>query len=105
MELVIADAPAGNLICRVLRTKRQEFPQSIDTFFVDLIPLLEAAWMGKELMKDSVNALKMRKRKSLAIVAIEDTSPSFPHSFYKHFTTPPSSSNSELASVYDSGSS
>lgn len=78
MELVLADAPAGDLICRVLRTERQEFPQSIDTFFVDFIPLLEAAWMGKELMKNSIHALTMRKRKSVALATVEDTSPYTP---------------------------
>lgn len=42
MELVLIDVPVGNLICRVSKTDRYEFPQSVDTFALDFIPLLQA---------------------------------------------------------------
>ncbi|PHZ09923.1 uncharacterized protein RHIMIDRAFT_40587 [Rhizopus microsporus ATCC 52813] len=41
MELVLIDVPVGNLICRVSKTDRYEFPQSVDTFALDFIPLLQ----------------------------------------------------------------
>lgn len=43
MELVLVDVPVGNLICKVSKTDRYEFSQSVDTFALDFIPLLLAA--------------------------------------------------------------
>lgn len=43
MGLVLVDVPVGNLICRVSKTERYEFSQSVDTFALDFISLLLAA--------------------------------------------------------------
>lgn len=90
LELVLMDVPVGNLICRILRTEKYEFPQSVDTFSLDFIPLLEAAWHGKEIMKSTIAKLKNRKRKVVGPLNdnnAESSSLSFPCSFYLKRTT------------------
>ncbi|KAI9246343.1 hypothetical protein EDC94DRAFT_392454 [Helicostylum pulchrum] len=87
MELLLMDVPVGNLICRLSRTDRYEFPQNIDTFALDFIPLLQLAWVGKEAMKETVEVMKKRKRKEVALLNYSENDPAepsthFPCSFY-----------------------
>ncbi|CAO3675075.1 unnamed protein product [Rhizopus stolonifer] len=63
MELVIMDYPVDNHIIRVSRTPKLDFPNKTSTFAIDLLPLLEAAWKGKEATKKNVETLNNRKKK------------------------------------------
>ncbi|KAG1044920.1 hypothetical protein G6F43_011378 [Rhizopus delemar] len=84
MELVIMDCPVGHHITRVSRTPKLEFPSTLKTFAIDFLPLLEAAWKGKEAMKNTVETLNNRKRKIAELNAItKDNSVSFPYSFVR----------------------
>ncbi|KAI7871151.1 hypothetical protein BDF14DRAFT_1978586 [Spinellus fusiger] len=85
MELVIMDCPVGHHITRVLRTPKLEFPTTINTFATDFLPLLEAAWKGKEAMKSTVETLNNRKRKVAELSAtMEDNSVGLPYSFVRN---------------------
>ncbi|ORE11035.1 hypothetical protein BCV72DRAFT_198470 [Rhizopus microsporus var. microsporus] len=78
------DCPVGNNIVRVSRTQKFEFPSTISTIAVDLLPLLEATWKAKEIMKKTVEILNQRKRKTVelkAIITNEEESVRLPYSF------------------------
>ncbi|CAO3696857.1 unnamed protein product [Rhizopus stolonifer] len=84
IQLVLLDVPVGNLICRFLKTEKYEFSQSMDTFTLDFIPLLQTAWSGKELMRKTTEILNKRKRKDVIIAGINTAkSTMFPQSFYR----------------------
>lgn len=84
MELVIMDCPVDHHITQVSRTPKLEFPSTINTFAVDFVPLLEAAWKGKEAMKNNVETLSNRKRNIAELSAImKDNSVSLPYSFVR----------------------
>ncbi|RCH85740.1 hypothetical protein CU098_004977, partial [Rhizopus stolonifer] len=58
---------------------------TLSTFAVDFLPLLEAAWKGKEVMKNNVETLNNRKRKVAELNAItKDISASLPYSFVRN---------------------
>ncbi|KAI8978412.1 hypothetical protein BDB01DRAFT_726176 [Pilobolus umbonatus] len=78
------DCPVGNHITRVSRTPKLDFPITINTMAVDFLPLLEAAWKGKEAMKKNVEILNNRKRKIAELSAImEDNAIGMPYSFVR----------------------
>jgi hypothetical protein len=82
MELVIMDVPVGYSITRVLKTCKFEFPETINSFALHFIPLLQVAWKGKEIMKDTITLLNDKKRKAFAISGSKEASllsPSFYH--------------------------
>lgn len=78
------DCPVGHHIIRVSRTPKLEFSSTLNTFANDFLPLLEAAWKGKEAMKNTVETLNNRKRKIAELNAItKNNSVSFPYSFVR----------------------
>ncbi|CEG80531.1 hypothetical protein RMATCC62417_14853 [Rhizopus microsporus] len=64
---LMMDIPVGYYITRILRTQKLEFPNSINTFAIDFIALLEVVWKGKESMKNVVKTLSNRKRKAVEL--------------------------------------
>lgn len=66
------DCPVGNHITRVSRTRKLDFPSTISTISLDLIPLLEIAWKGKEAMMKIIETLNNRKRKIADLVDIDE---------------------------------
>lgn len=87
MELVVMDCPVGHNIVRVTRTPKLEFPTTISTIALDLLPLLEATWKAKEVMKNTVNVQKKRKRKVVELNPIinneEEKLSRLPYSFVR----------------------
>jgi hypothetical protein len=65
MELLVVDMPFGNLVSRVVRSSRLAYPVKMKNFTVDLIPLLELAYAGKQIMRKNINMLDGRKRKKI----------------------------------------
>jgi hypothetical protein len=77
------DVPVGCSITRVRKSSKYDFPENIESFAVDLIPLLELAWKGKELMKKTMVDINSRKRKSVDIsIPEDDILSTLPSSFY-----------------------
>ena len=80
LELVMMDAPAGHSVRRISRSERYAFPDCIDTFATDLIPLLEIVWKGNEVMINTMNTINKRRKKADLITKAKYTtalSPSF----------------------------
>lgn len=65
MELLVMDMPFGNIISRVVRSSRCSYPVKMKNFATDLIPLLELAYIGKQLMQRNINVLDDRKRRKV----------------------------------------
>ncbi|KAG0741095.1 hypothetical protein G6F22_002296 [Rhizopus arrhizus] len=84
MELVIMDCPVSHHITRISRTPKLEFPSSISVIAVDLLPLLEITWKGKEVMKATIKTLNNRKRKAAELNATStENMPSLSFSFVR----------------------
>lgn len=67
MELVVMDVPAGCLVTRVTKTQSIDFPENISCFSNNFSSLIEAAWIGKQLMQDTVKHLSNKKRKAVSL--------------------------------------
>lgn len=65
MELLVVDMPFGNLISRVVRSSRLPHPIRMSNFATDLVPLLELAYMGKQIMQKNIIVLDDRKRRKV----------------------------------------
>ncbi|KAI7886685.1 hypothetical protein K492DRAFT_114761, partial [Lichtheimia hyalospora FSU 10163] len=63
LELVMMNVPAGHSVCRISRSEKYAFPDCIDTFATDLMPLLEIVWKGKEVMINTMDTVNKRRRK------------------------------------------
>ncbi|KAG1148374.1 hypothetical protein G6F37_004111 [Rhizopus arrhizus] len=84
MELVIMDCPVSHHITRISRTPKLEFPSCISVIAVDLPPLLEITWKGKEVMKATIKTLNNRKRKAAELNATStENMPSLSFSFVR----------------------
>ncbi|ORE00766.1 hypothetical protein BCV72DRAFT_310646 [Rhizopus microsporus var. microsporus] len=85
IELFVMDIPVGYYITRILRTQKLEFPNSINTFAIDFIPLLEVVWKGKESMKSVVKILSNRKRKAAELrTSVDNNYVLLPPSFVRN---------------------
>lgn len=65
MELVIMDISAGNTVTRISRSKRYPFPSKAFNIGKDLLPLLEATLLGKQLMESLMKLIGPAKEKLL----------------------------------------
>ncbi|SAL98586.1 hypothetical protein [Absidia glauca] len=74
MDLVTMDVPVGHTIARVSKTIKLEFPSLLTTIALDLLPLLEAIWKGRDAMRSTVDILNDRKRKAVESDASVDHS-------------------------------
>ncbi|KAI9262801.1 hypothetical protein EDC94DRAFT_640527 [Helicostylum pulchrum] len=72
LELVILDCPVGNHITRVSITLKLDFPSTISTISLDLIPLLEISGKGEESMNKNIEILNIRKRRVAHLVDIDE---------------------------------
>lgn len=88
LELVIMDVPTGHSICRISRSEKFTFPDCIDTFATDLIPLLEIIWKGKQVMINTIHSVNKRKRKQADMITRSYTT-TLPPSFTRQ-TSPKS---------------
>lgn len=91
------DCSVGHHITRVSRTPKLEFPSTINIIAIDLFPLLEVVWKGKEAMKKIVETLNKRKREIAELSAIiMETNASITWSTLKARITSSFKSNSTL---------
>lgn len=74
MELVVMNIPAGCSVCRVAKTDSIDFPKNVNSFSVEFTALLEAAWMGKQLMKDTATQISNKKRKAIVLATGDEQS-------------------------------
>ncbi|KAL4215623.1 hypothetical protein AB4K20DRAFT_1973115 [Rhizopus microsporus] len=71
LELLVADVP----------DRQTKIPCSLASIVVDFIPLLEVTWKGRELMKQTAEALNSRKRKAVQLTESTDECTLLPYSF------------------------
>ncbi|KAI7907456.1 uncharacterized protein BX663DRAFT_864 [Cokeromyces recurvatus] len=62
MEVVMLDSPVG-YVSRIVRTDVFKYPKNINSFSVDIIPIIEIIWKTKVVMETTMKAIENRQKK------------------------------------------